>query len=107
MEYQFTTANFNKEVVNSDVPVMIDFYADWCGPCKMMMPIVEDMAKKYDGKVKVGKVNVDSDPDLAGQFGVMSIPSFFFLKDGQVVSHSVGGMRPEDMTARIESLLSA
>ncbi len=107
MEYQFTTANFNKEVLNSDVPVMVDFYADWCGPCKMMMPVVEDMAKKYDGRVKVGKVNVDAEPELAGQFGVMSIPSFFFLKDGKVVAKNVGGMRPADMSAKIDSLLSA
>ena len=84
MEYRFTKENFSDEVINSNVPVMIDFYADWCGPCKMMMPIVEKMADKYDGKVKIGKVNVDNESDLAEQFGVMSIPSFFFFKNGTV-----------------------
>ncbi len=105
MEYRFTKENFNDEVINSNVPVMIDFYADWCGPCKMMMPIVEKMADKYDGKVKIGKVNVDNESDLAEQFGVMSIPSFFFFKNGKVVMQSVGGMREADLVAKIESLL--
>ena len=107
MEYQFTKENFNEEVLNSDIPVMIDFYADWCGPCKMMMPVVEKMAEKYDGKVKVGKVNTDQQQELAAQFGVMSIPSFFFIKNGKVVGNAVGGMREADLAARIDNLISA
>ena len=79
MEYRFTRENFDKEVINSDIPVMIDFYADWCGPCRMMMPIVEEMAEKYEGRVKIGKVNTDEQPALAAKFGVMRIPSFFFF----------------------------
>ena len=77
MEYRFTKDNFNDEVMNSNIPVMVDFYADWCAPCQMMMPIVEEMAEKYDGKVKVGKVNTDEQPELAGKFGVMSIDLVF------------------------------
>ena len=107
MEYQFTNENFNEEVMNSDIPVMVDFYADWCGPCQMMMPIVEEMAKKYDGKVKVGKVNTDQQSNLAAQFGVMSIPSFFFIKNGKVIGSTVGGMNKNDMAARIDALIEA
>lgn len=107
MEYQFTTSNFDNEVTNSDLPVMVDFYADWCGPCKMMMPLVESMAEKYDGKVKIGKVNVDKEPELAKQFGVMSIPSFFFIKNGKVINSTVGGMSPADMTTKIDNLIEA
>lgn len=107
MEYQFTTNNFETEVTNSAIPVMIDFYADWCGPCKMMSPIVNQMADKYDGKVKIGKVNVDQNPELAGRFGIMSIPSFLFIKDGKVVNSSVGGMSPDMLSSKIDTLLQA
>ncbi len=106
MEYQFTKENFNSEVVNSDIPVMIDFYADWCGPCQMMMPIVKEMAEKYDGKIKIGKVNTDKESALAGQFGVMSIPSFFFIKDGKIVNSAVGGMSKNTLSAQLDKLIT-
>ena len=106
MEYQFTTENFNSEVINSDVPVMVDFYAYWCGPCRMMLPVVEEMAEKYDGKVKVGKINTDKYPELAGQFGVMSIPSFFFIKNGRVVDSATGAMSPDAMSSKLDALLN-
>ena len=105
MEYKFTKENFNEEVMNSDIPVMIDFYADWCGPCQMMMPIVEEMAEKYDGKVKIGKVNTDQQRELASQFGVMSIPSFFFIKGGKVVDSAVGGMNKNVLASKIDALM--
>ena len=76
MEYRFTEENFEAEVLKSDIPVLVDFYADWCGPCKMMMPVVEKMAEKYDGKAKVGKVNSDENSALAAKYNIMSIPSF-------------------------------
>ncbi|MBO4680144.1 MAG: thioredoxin [Lachnospiraceae bacterium] len=107
MEYQFTSDNFNDEVVKSDIPVMVDFYADWCGPCRMMMPVVEKMAEKYDGKVKVGKVNTELQPELSAMFNVRSIPSFFFIKDGKVVDSAVGGMSEGNLSARIDSLIEA
>ena len=85
MEYRFTKDSFEKEVLESKEPVLIDFYADWCGPCKMMAPVVEKLAEKYEGKVKVGKVNSDDEPELAQMFQVMSIPNFVIIKDGKVV----------------------
>lgn len=92
MEYKFTVENFNDEVMNSEVPVLVDFYADWCGPCKMMGPVVEELAKEYGGKAKVGKVNVDQQQQLAAQFGVMSIPTFVIMKNGRVVDQVLGAM---------------
>ena len=92
MEYRFTSENFEAEVLNSDTPVLVDFYADWCGPCKMMMPVVEKMAETYEGKVKVGKLNVDDENALAAKYGVMSIPSFIVFKNGEVLNSSTGAM---------------
>ena len=99
MEYRFTRDNFNAEVVNSEVPVLIDFYADWCGPCRMMGPVVEELAREYDGKVKVGKVNIDEQPELAEKYGVMSIPYFALIKNGSLVSDELGAV-PKDRLAR-------
>ena len=82
---KYTLENFDQEVMNSDMPVLVDFYADWCGPCKMMGPVVEKIAKEYSGRAKVGKVNVDEQQELARQFGIMSIPSFVFIKNGKKV----------------------
>ena len=90
MEYRFNENNFTDEVIKSDVPVMIDFYAEWCGPCRMMSPVVEEFAKDFEGRVKIGKINVDEESELAMRFGVQSIPSFVFIKDGKVVvNHTV------------------
>ena len=92
MEYRFNENNFADEVIKSDIPVMIDFYAEWCGPCRMMSPIVEQFAKDYDGKIKIGKINVDEESDLAMRFGVQSIPSFIFVKDGKVIDRITGAL---------------
>ena len=102
MEYRFTKENFNDEVIKSDVPVLVDFYADWCGPCKMMMPVVEELAKTYEGKAKVGKVNVDEQGELAEEFGVMSIPAFVVIKNGKVVDQALGAMAK----AKLEAMLT-
>ena len=87
----FKTAEFNA-LVNAAPLAMVDFWADWCGPCKMLSPAIEDIARQYDGKVLVGKVNVDEEPELARQFGVMSIPTIVFLKNGQEFDRKVGVM---------------
>ena len=105
MEYKFTKDNFQKEVLESDIPVLVDFYADWCGPCKMMFPIVEALAEQYDGKVKVGKVNSDEEMELAASFQVRSIPSFFIVKDGKVVDSAVGALPKEALEEKLNKLI--
>ena len=89
-ELKFTTENFNAEVIESDKPVLVDFYADWCGPCKMMAPVIEEIAQEYEGKVKVGKLNVDGNPEISEQFEIMSIPTLIVFKNGQPVNRSTG-----------------
>ena len=89
MANTFTTANFNEEVLQSDVPVLVDFWASWCMPCKMLTPVIEELAEEAEG-YKVGKVNVDEEPELARQYNVMSIPTVLVFKGGQVVKQSVG-----------------
>ncbi len=105
MEYKFTTANFDSEVLASEVPVLVDFYADWCGPCKMMAPIVEALAKKYDGKVKVGKCNIDDEDGLARVYRVMSIPTMKIFVKGEAVATVVGAVPQEELEAEIAKVL--
>lgn len=91
-EITITEANFEKEVLNSDLPVLVDFWADWCGPCKMLSPIIAEIAKEYEGRVKVGKVNIDTEQELAVKYRVASIPTLVLFKDGQAVKRSVGAV---------------
>ncbi|MCR5417257.1 MAG: thioredoxin [Pseudobutyrivibrio sp.] len=105
MEYKFTKDNFDSEVLNSDKPVLIDFYADWCMPCKMMGPAVSKIAEAYDGQAKVGKINVDQQPELAGQFGVRSIPFFAVIKNGKVVASEVGAMPQQALEGMLKKAL--
>lgn len=92
MEFKFTKQNFETEVLQSDVPVLVDFYADWCGPCKMMAPVVEKLAEEMAGQAKVGKINVDDEGELAQHYRVVSIPTFLIFKNGEVVDTMVGAM---------------
>lgn len=106
MEIKLTSANFQKEVMDvKDKLVMVDFWATWCGPCRALGPVVEELAEEYDGRVVVGKVNVDEEPELAAQFRVSSIPSVFFLKNGEVVKHAVGFQEYDNWVKIIDSLL--
>ena len=83
MEIKLSTENFEKEVLKSEKPVLVDFYADWCGPCNAMAPVIEELAKELEGKVKVGKINVDENPDIAVEYNVMSIPTLIVFKNGK------------------------
>ena len=96
-EITITKNNFSSEVLNSDKPVLVDFWASWCGPCKMLAPVIEQIAEEYEGKVKVGKVNVDEETELARQFQISSIPSLLVFKNGKVVKSAVGYMPKESV----------
>ncbi len=105
MALEITDSNFAEVAMNSDKPVMIDFWAEWCGPCRMVSPIVEEMANDYDGKAVIGKVNVDENPDISAKFGIRNIPTILFLKGGQVVDKSVGAVPKNVLTEKMEALI--
>lgn len=98
-------ANFKKEVLESKIPCLVDFWAEWCGPCRRVGPIVEELADEFQGKLKVAKLNVDEAGRTASDYGVMSIPTLMFFKDGQVVEQMVGAAGKEDLKTKIEELL--
>ncbi len=98
-----TDNTFDSEVVKSDVPVVVDFWAEWCGPCRQIGPALEELAKEYDGKVKIVKVNVDENPNSPAQMGVRGIPALFLFKDGQVVSNKTGAAPKASLQSWIES----
>lgn len=97
MEMQFTDQNFEAEVLKSDKPVLVDFWAVWCGPCQMMGPIIEELAEEVKGKYKVGKMNVDENRETAAKFGIMSIPTLIIFKDGKAVKQLVGVQAKENL----------
>jgi len=97
--------NFDLEVLQSKIPVLVDFWAQWCGPCRMVAPVVEELAEEYEGRISFGKVDVDQNPKIAGQFGVMSIPTLILFKDGKPISNIVG-FRPKDQLKKnLEDIL--
>ena len=100
-----TDANFENEVIKSDIPVLIDFWATWCGPCRAIAPIVEDLAKEYDGKVKVGKVDVDDNQQTAIKYGIRSIPTLLIMKDGQVSDMIVGAVPKVQIVQKLKAAL--
>jgi len=100
-----TDANFKKEVLESNLPVVVDFWATWCGPCKMIAPMVEEIAKEYAGRVKIGKVNIDENPRIATHYGIMSIPTLAFFKNGKVMNQVVGALSKGDLKKKIDENL--
>lgn len=106
MELTFTDANFEAEVLKSDLPVLVDFWAPWCGPCQMMGPIVDELAKDYEGKkIKIGKLNVDENMEVAGKWEVMSVPTFIVFKNGEPVDTLNGGLQKEKLMELLDKHL--
>ena len=105
MATQLNSSNFDEEVLQSDLPVLVDFFAEWCGPCKMMSPMVDQLAGAYAGKLKVFKVNVDDAQEIASRYGVMSIPTFIFFKDGKAVHQTVGALPQNVFEKEIASVI--
>ena len=100
-----TKDNFQSEVLDQQGTVLIDFWAEWCGPCRSMLPIVEKISNEYEGKALIGKINVDDYPEIGTQYGVRNIPFFLFFKDGQVANKHVGTIKESDFKAKIDALL--
>lgn len=101
-----TDQNFQQDVLKNSMPVLVDFWAPWCGPCKIISPIVEELAKEYEGKLVVGKLNVDDNPETAGALGVMSIPTLIFFKNGQPVKSIVGAQGKDSIKRAIDEVLA-
>ena len=103
---KLTDQNFESEVVNSEIPVLVDFWAEWCGPCRMIAPIVEEFAKEYNGKLKVCKLDVDAHGSIAQQFKILSIPTVIVFKDGKVASQIIGAVPKKEFQKHIDKVLA-
>ncbi len=100
---EINSSNFSQEVIQSDLPVLVDFFAEWCGPCRMLAPVMQQLSEEYSGKVKIVKLNVDQSPEVASSFGVNSIPALLYFKGGQLKGTSVGFARKEDLVRKLNA----
>ncbi len=105
MAVEITDANFEELVLKSSVPVVVDFWAEWCGPCRMIGPIIEEMSGEYEGKAVIGKVNVDQNPGVSAQFGIRNIPTVLFVKNGEIADKSVGAVPKQQLTSKLDAIL--
>ncbi len=103
MALELTDTNFQQEVINSDKLSVVDFWAEWCGPCRAIGPVIEELSKEYDGKVKVGKVNVDNNPQVSLNYGITSIPAILFINNGEVVDKLIGAQPKANFVKKIEA----
>ncbi|MCX2479714.1 thioredoxin [Pedobacter sp. MC2016-15] len=103
---EITDANFEELVLKSDKPVLLDFWAEWCGPCRMVGPVVEEIAKEYDGQALIGKINVDNNPELSVRFGIRNIPALLYFKDGEVVDKQVGAVPKSVLADKLKKQLN-
>lgn len=103
---EFTDSNFEEEVLKSEHPVLVDFWAEWCGPCRMIGPVVEEMAGEYAGKAKIGKVNVDVNPEVSVKYGIRSIPALLIFKNGEVVDQIIGAVPKTHLTKQLDAQLN-
>ena len=104
-QFEFTDGSFDSDVIRSDLPVLVDFWAAWCGPCKAIAPVIQEIAIEYSGKVKVGKVDVDQNNQIAMQYGIRSIPTFLILKDGKVIDQVVGAVQKKNITDLLDKVI--
>lgn len=102
---EITDSNFS-EIINSDQPVLVDFWAEWCGPCKMIAPVVEELASEYEGKAVIGKVDVDSNPEVSAKFGIRSIPTLLVFKNGEVVDKQIGAVPKNVLSQKIDAQMA-
>ncbi len=105
MALELTDANFEENVLNSDKPALVDFWAVWCGPCRMVGPVVEEIANDYEGKAIVGKVDVDNNPEIAQKYGIRNIPTILFIKDGEVVDKQVGAVGRAALAEKLDAMM--
>jgi len=105
MTIEVTDSNFEKEVLQSDKPVLVDFWAEWCGPCRMVGPLVKEIGAEYEGRAVVGKVDVDSNPEISAKFGIRNIPTILYFKNGEVVDKQVGAVPKSVIASKLEAIL--
>lgn len=105
MAIEITDANFEEVVLKSTVPVVVDFWAEWCGPCRMITPIIEEMSGEFEGKAVIGKVNVDQNPGVSAQFGIRNIPTILFVKGGEIADKVVGAVPKEQLVGKLNAIL--